>query len=515
MSDFSVCILTAGLGSRMGPFSDIINKSLLPYKNKALITHIIEKFGKDRKYVIAVGYKKQQVIDYITIAHSNLNVTFVEIENFDSPNAGPAQSLYSCRDFLKNRFYFVSCDTLFDDFEIDENFDKNWIGISERPYEQSFKYCNIKVNNDKVTEIKDKEYCDNSFQSFIGLMHIKDSDIFFDNMSETISNKTEISQGFKSNLNLYAYNYSWKDFGTYELYKNEISKIESFDFCKTDEFFYDVDNRIIKFHKDETVSYDKYVRTLFNRNVFPKDFCHINNYHYYEKIEGKTLYEKIDDEIFENFLSWMKDEVWFKVTETNFKDKCFQFYYRKTIDRLEQYYKKYPNFSDFNIVNGKKVIPLQTCIKQIDWDYVCDGTSYFIHGDLQFDNVLFNDGKFTLLDWRQKFSNSYFGDVYYDLSKIYGGMILNYNSIKKGKLKYEKRENELMIDLDSLNQAENLLLNFKQFIQKESFDFKKVELIVPIIYANMSPLHNAPFDTILYGLAQYQFTNWFEKYGNN
>ena len=278
MSDFSVCILTAGLGSRMGPFSTIINKALLPYQNKALITHIIEKFGSERNYVIAVGYKKEQIIDYVNLAHPELKVSFVEIKNFDSPQAGPAQSLFSCKEYLKERFYFVSCDTLFNDFKIDENTDQNWIGVAPRPSDQSYKYCNVRTENNKVLEIKDKEYCDDSFQSFIGLMHIKDTEIFFDNMSKTISNKTEISQGFKENLDLYAYNYSWKDFGTYDLYKHEVSKVEEFDFCKTDEFFYDVDNRIIKFHKDTSVSYDKYVRTLFNKKVFPKDFGHINNF---------------------------------------------------------------------------------------------------------------------------------------------------------------------------------------------------------------------------------------------
>jgi cytochrome c peroxidase len=39
----------------------------------------------------------------------------------------------------------------------------------------------------------------------------------------------------------------------------------------------------------------------------------------------------------------------------------------------------------------------------------------------------------------------------------------------------------------------------------------KISLLVPIIYINMSPLHSAPFDKILYGLSQYYFTQWFEK----
>jgi len=510
-SDFSVCILTAGLGSRMGPYSSIINKALLPYKNKALISHIIEQFGEDKTFVIAVGCNSEQVIDYIRIAHPSINVTFVDVPNYDSPSAGPAQSLYKCREHLSNRFYFVSCDTLFNDFVIDKNQDKNWIGIATRPSEQSYKYCNIKAVDEKVLEIVDKQYCDDSFQSFIGLMHIKDPDMFFDNMSKTIEYKTEISQGFQDNLNLYAYPLSWQDFGTYDLYKAEISKVEDFDFCKTDEFFYDVNGKIIKFHSDPNVSYDKYIRVLFNKKVFPHDFSHRGNFHYYNRIEGNTLYENITPEMFGTFLNWLQASVWFPVVESDFKKKCYDFYYKKTIGRIEKFYEKYTSFSDFETVNNYKVLPLQTCIKMIDWDSVCDGISSFTHGDLQFDNILCNNHEFVLLDWRQKFSNSYFGDIYYDLAKMYGGMILNYNLIKKGYLHSSQFDKSLEINISHLSQDDAIFEIFENFVESNNYDMDKISLLVPIIYINMSPLHSAPFDKILYGLSQYYFTQWFEK----
>lgn len=508
-SDFAVCILTAGLGSRMGPYSTTINKALLPYKNRALITHIIEQFGEDKRFVIAVGYKSQQVIDYIRIAHPRLNVTFVDVPNYDLPSAGPAQSLYRCRNYLDTRFYFVSCDTLFHGFTVDKDLDKNWIGVAERPSDQSYKYCNVKIQNEKVVEIVDKQYCDDSYQSFIGLMHIKDPAVFFSNMQDSIDSKTEISQGFKDNLNLHAYNLSWQDFGTYDLYKSEISLVEDFDFCKVDEFFYDVNNRIIKFHRDSAVSYDKYVRTLFNRKVFPEDFTHQGNFHHYTKVHGNTLYENISVEVFNNLLDWLQSSVWFPVAESNFLEKCNDFYYKKTVDRLEQFYNKYTSFSDFETVNNLKVLPLQTCIKMIDWPWLCDGIASFTHGDLQFDNILFN-GDFVLLDWRQKFSSSYFGDLYYDLAKMYGGMILNYNLIKKGQLINKSLDKNLVVNISHLRQNNQIFQSFTEFVKKNNYDLRKIALLVPIIYANMSPLHSYPFDKILYGLSQYYFTQWFD-----
>ena len=57
----TVCILTAGTGSRINKYTKYINKSLLPVKNKAAISHIIENFPEKTDFVIAVGYLKKQV----------------------------------------------------------------------------------------------------------------------------------------------------------------------------------------------------------------------------------------------------------------------------------------------------------------------------------------------------------------------------------------------------------------------------------------------------------------------
>ena len=55
---YKVCILAAGVGSRMEPFTQHINKSLLPVDLKASISHIIEKFDVNIEIVIAGGHLK-------------------------------------------------------------------------------------------------------------------------------------------------------------------------------------------------------------------------------------------------------------------------------------------------------------------------------------------------------------------------------------------------------------------------------------------------------------------------
>ena len=83
----------------MGDISQSLNKSILPTNDGAIISEIINYFGKKTKFVIAVGYKKDQVKDYLKIAHQNIkkNITFVNIDNFDQNFSGPGYSLYKCK----------------------------------------------------------------------------------------------------------------------------------------------------------------------------------------------------------------------------------------------------------------------------------------------------------------------------------------------------------------------------------------------------------------------------------
>ena len=80
-----ICILTAGKGTRMGVSSKQINKALLPIDHKAVISHIIEKFSIDDVFVIALGYKGDQVINYLKSAHPKNKFEFVDfpIKNYD------------------------------------------------------------------------------------------------------------------------------------------------------------------------------------------------------------------------------------------------------------------------------------------------------------------------------------------------------------------------------------------------------------------------------------------------
>jgi thiamine kinase-like enzyme len=127
----------------------------------------------------------------------------------------------------------------------------------------------------------------------------------------------------------------------------------------------------------------------------------------------------------------------------------------------------------------------------------------FIHGDLQFDNVIINnEGKFKVIDWRHEFANIVeFGDIYYDLAKLAGGFIINYANIKEHNFNIEIDNDNVTLSIPSIDQVNVYQQQLKEFVISQGYDYKKVEMLIPIIYWNMSPLHTAPFDLFLWYLS--------------
>ena len=111
---YKLCILAAGKGTRNNNVKGL-HKALLPLENKPVISHIIDRLDKKVEIVIAVGYKSEQIKSYLNEAHSDRNITYVDVDNYDGKGSGPGYSLLSCKDELQVPFIFTSVDTLVDE----------------------------------------------------------------------------------------------------------------------------------------------------------------------------------------------------------------------------------------------------------------------------------------------------------------------------------------------------------------------------------------------------------------
>lgn len=507
----TVLILAAGYGRRMGPFSRMVNKALIPYDNKPLISHIMEKFDKDTKFVIACGHMGQQVKDYVSAVHTDKQIVYVDIPDYSEGNTGPATTIQHCAKHISGPFFWLSCDTLFD-FNYRDKMDHNWIGVHPVDSDIAQDYCWVEREGETITIIKNKQPSKLAVDAFIGLMYCVDT-AYLDNLKAVSAR--EAYEGFNDNLKLRAHTVrGWKDFGTYDKWVELSAGLKEVSFPKPNELFYHDNNKIIKFTVDSTLTDRKANRALLNPECMPANIKRSGQFLVYDYVEGDIIYKQLTSDLFEKLLNWSLSTLWKNKWFPNTNNICKDFYFKKTQDRLNQFRIKYNDWSEPASVNGTRVRPMDEYLKLIDWEYLCNNTLWgFIHGDFQFENIIYNDiqDKFTCIDWRTDFGGDSYGDLYYDLGKMLGGILLDYQAVKEGKLQYTENNDVAELNNCSIPNCDTYIAQLKQFCVANGLDWNKVFLLVPIIYLNMSPLHDPPFDKYLFALSQLYFSKVFDE----
>ena len=127
------------------------------------------------------------------------------------------------------------------------------------------------------------------------------------------------------------------------------------------------------------------------------------------------------------------------------------------------------------------------------------------HGDFILENIIDTGKDFSLIDWRQDFGGSLVGgDVYYDLAKLNHNLIFNHNLVNKGLFEIEVREDRINCDIltsSLMNECQTIL---HEFLLSKNLSQYKVDLLTPIIWLNMSPLHEYPINTFLFYFGKYK-----------
>ena len=121
------------------------------------------------------------------------------------------------------------------------------------------------------------------------------------------------------------------------------------------------------------------------------------------------------------------------------------------------------------------------------------------HGDFILDNIIYDNGKFILLDWRQDFGGSILnGDIYYDLAKLNHNLILNHDILFKELFHANVRDNIIECDILRSERLINCKELFDEWVISNGFDLKKINVLTAIIWLNMSPLHEFKMGEFLY-----------------
>ncbi|AAV44921.1 glucose-1-phosphate thymidylyltransferase (plasmid) [Haloarcula marismortui ATCC 43049] len=104
-------VLAAGKGTRLQPLTDDLPKALVEVDGKPLLTHCLDELiSLDAdEFVIVVGYRQQQIIDYYGSSYDGVPVTYVHQEE----PAGLAHALLQAEPKIEHDFMLMLGDNVF------------------------------------------------------------------------------------------------------------------------------------------------------------------------------------------------------------------------------------------------------------------------------------------------------------------------------------------------------------------------------------------------------------------
>lgn len=523
-----ICILTAGIGSRLGERTTYFNKALLRVGNKAAISHTIDAFPNKAEFVIALGYKGDIVKQYLQMAHPQKKFTFIETEKYSGPGAGPGYALLKCKEQLQCPFYFVSCDSIINwqDATWGHNKTHEYVDLSTHYYDsvdwvvcdtilgRKKDYCTVLEQDGVAVNFYDKSP-NGTDLAFAGVAFIHHYEKFWEVLE---SLKTEDKEIRDTPAIFYlkprVMSSDWFDVGKEEGLleaRNYFEGIENLD--KLDEELYVLGDTVVKYFHNSSMVQNRVERIKYLAGTTPELLSHSKNFYKYRFVEGQDLFkEKEPYHYFRHLLDYTQEKLWSQTKElegfekTVFKDICKKFYYDKTKSRLEKLYAKTGIKEDRMVINGdwRHEIIDELFLSRINWDWIADGIPAKFHGDYNFSNIVRGRDGFKFLDWRQDFGGSIeYGDVYYDLAKMYHSFLFPHPSVKDGKFYIEKKRNKIKTFIEIPYHIEKCKDIFEDFLLENGYNLLKTKILTGIVLLNMSPLHESPIDEYLYYYAKY------------
>lgn len=519
---YRVCIPTAGTGSRLGNLTRYINKSLVGIANRPVLSHFIEFFPEDTEFVIALGHKGHLVREFLGLAYPDRTFFFSEVSPYEGPGSGLGLSLLSCRNYLKEPFVFISCDTLVK--EPVPAPDHNWMGYAH--VSDLAQYRTVGVEEGRVTGIYEKGEPGNHLQAYIGLAGIHDHELFWDSMESgsCVAIGTGEVHGLRWLLKsgVRAYGFTWHDTGnpltlekTREAYR-ESDAPNILD--KPNEAIWFIGDSVVKFSDDREFIRNR-VERVRHLGGYTPDVVNASAHMYcYRKIKGNVLSEVVTLPLFQHLLDGCKGFWEFHElrgeSALSFRKTCLRFYRDKTAERIKLFYRTFQKSDGNETINGEAMPTMDDLLNAVNWEWISEGWAGRFHGDFHFENILWapENERFVFLDWRQEFGGSLdTGDIYYDFAKLMHGLIISHELITKnqywtkwanGEIRYDFHRKQLLVECERY---------FEDWLAQNGFDVKKVRTLTALIYLNIAALHHYPYCLLLYSLGKRMLKQELEK----
>ena len=503
MAEYKVLLTTSGLGSRLGNLTKFTNKSLVRVGDKPAISYIIESYPKDVEFVVTIGHYGSHVKQYLSMAHADRKIQFVEVDNYMGEGSSLLYSISLCEEYLQCPFVFHACDTILPKNYIkDIDFSSNWsIGGGG---ENSQAYRTLNCVNGKIASINEKGE-QNFDYVYIGVSGFKNYVQFWEVCNE-ILNAVKTSELSDCHVIRKMSDFSvvevedWHDIGnidslkkTRKLIKGTVHVLD-----KEDENIFVFDDYVIKFFYNKKICSDRVARTESLSGLVPELVASSENFYKYKFVKADLLADTVNITRFINLLQWADKKLWIPKEDEFYKDNALSFYKDKTLKRISKFLDKYNLEDESDVINGVQVPPVREMVEQIDFDYLIGSKPTGFHGDFILDNILINEEGFTLIDWRQDFNGSIdAGDMNYDIAKLNHNLTLNHQVLSNNLFTINFKD-EIACDVYVKKSHLDCKEYLKHFCEFRGVSHDDIQILTSLIWINMAPLHEHPLDMFLY-----------------
>ena len=436
---------------------------------------------------------------------------FVYVNPYEGEGSGLLTSISFAQDYLQCPFIFHVCDTILNNKPPEPTY--NWMACGKSGKSDLFR--TVTTNKNKIIKINEKGEINYDY-AYIGIAGINDYRKFWGELKYILNNANlkdssdcHVFSNLLSSTDIKVHVVdAWHDTGNVESLNNTRkhfnNKYRVLD--KYEEAIYFTDHNVIKFFSDNTICKNRVQRSEVLEGLIPKILDSSDNFYKYKLVEGDLLSEVIDEKKLENLIGWAETNLWKSVDtdELDYRQDCKKFYKYKTSSRVKKYLENSGIEDTPEIINGIQVPSCHELLDRVHWESLYNNSPKRIHGDFVMENILYNKGKFTLLDWRQDFGgNLEAGDIYYDLAKLNHNLVINHKLISDKHFSVIVNNGEVTCDL---HRSHNLVL-YQQFLldflERGGYDVKKIKLLTALIWLNMAPLHTYPLNKFLYYFGKY------------
>lgn len=522
---YKVVIPSAGVGSRIGPYTKFMNKALVTINHQPAIAHIIDQFPDAHEIIILLGYKGDYIKQVVKAMYPEREIRFIYVDKYEGVGSGLGYTLSCAKEHLQCPFIFTSNDTVIPNVKPNNDPDNwgNWMGYTRVDGDCS-QYRTVTIENYRIVSINPKGAM-NSDAVYIGLCGIKDYEEFWKAMESPQAIAVGESYGLKSLSHIAAHEYpQWCDIGNLESLAKTKAILGNGKFNileKENEAIWFKDGKVFKFCTDESFIDDRMQRLAYiDNNLIPKVVLSKKNLYVYKMVNGDVISKHFTVPRMIDVLNKVDELMWqkHKTPPTDeLIQRCYEFYRDKTYKRVEMFHNKFEVLDQDEMINGEYVPKTAAMLDAIDWDVICTlPYSTAFHGDFHNENIIINDhGEPILIDWRQNFGkgNYEIGDAYYDWAKYYHGLIVSHAIVHKNMfdVNYLEKDNieiEIYRTL-TLVEAEEAYINWLNF---NCIDVGKVRLLTALIFLNVAALHEYPYSIFLYYLGKHLLMKWGEGY---